>query len=122
MALRKNSTTLTAAGNAGEAVAEGSVNLFGVSRVHAIALKYTGLPATTDVTIVDGGSSLSTQLVQVNSNTSKMYYPVVVASKGADGSASTLTEIPPLAESLKVSLAQGNPGGTLEVVAYYETV
>jgi hypothetical protein len=121
MALRKKTETLTATGEAGAATATGSINLLGVHRVHAVALKYAGLPATTDVSIVDGGSSLNTPLVQANSNTSKMHYPVVAASKGADGTASTLTEVAPLAESLKVTLAQGDPGGTLEVTAYYET-
>lgn len=122
MPLRKDSTIITAAGAAGNATAEGVVNLRGIQRVHAILLKYTGLPATTDVSIVDGGNGLNTEIVQANSNTSKMYYPVVAASKGADGTASTLTEVPPLAESLKVSLAQGDPGGTLEVTVYCETL
>jgi hypothetical protein len=121
MPLHRISTTLTAAGEAGSATATGVINLRGLQRVHAVLLKYTGLPATTDVSIVDGGSGLNTQIVQADSNTSKMYYPVVAASKGADGSASTLTEVAPLAESLKVSLAQGDPGGTLEVTAYFET-
>lgn len=115
--MRKFTKTLTAAGaEAGKATAEDTLELHGTRAIYAIILDYTGLPATTDVVVTDGAESVSSNvLTQANSNTDKVYYPRAVAAKSADGSASTLTEACPVAESLKISVKEGDPGGTLAV-------
>jgi hypothetical protein len=118
VALRKVQTTLTAAGEAGSASVAGSIQLRGVCEVYAVALNYTSLPATADVTITDGAGIGGTILSRSNSNTDATLYPRAVASKSADGSASSLTEVVPVAEALSIAVAQGNPGGTLRVTAY----
>ena len=136
MALRKVQTTLTATGEAGSASAAGSIQLRGVCEVYAVALDYTSLPATADVTVTDGAGIGGTVLSRSNSNTDATLYPRAAASKSADGSssstarspygtppqadgsASSLTEVVPVAETLSIAVAQGNPGGTLKVTAY----
>src|SRR4051812_18263355 len=94
------------------------IELHDLCPVHAIRLTYSGLPNTTDVTITDGYSGGSTVLAVADSNTSKLYYPVVAVSESADGSVSTLTETIPIAERLRIQVAQGDPNGTLTVDAY----
>lgn len=113
--LRRRSLTLTAAGEAGSATASGSLSLDGLKRVVAVGLDYTGLPATTDVTIVAAGPLATGVLTRISTVTDAVFYPVVPASKAADGSASALTEVSPVAERLTVTLAQGDPAGTLTV-------
>lgn len=119
--LRKTTQTLTATGSAGSATAEATFSFGAPWRVYALIFDYTGLPSSTDVTVTDGSETVqSTVLIESNTEADKVVYPRAAASKAADGSASTLTEVLPVVESLKVTLTQGNPGGTLKVTVFCE--
>lgn len=119
MGLLKQRLDLTPAGAAGSATASGEIHLHGYAKLYAIFIDYTSQPATTDVTITD--SLIGTDLVQLNGNTDKQYYPRAAAAKSADGSASTLTEVLPIAERFQVAVAQGDPvANGVSVTVYYE--
>lgn len=107
-------TTLTAAGSPGSATATHDINVNG--KIYAIKLDYTGLPATTDVTLSEGTTEV---LSRANSNTDETFYPRLPATK-ADGSASTLTEVAPILAKLHVDVAGGDPDGTLVVTVFSE--
>lgn len=108
MMLRKFSKTITTTGAAESATGEGRLEFGGIVKVYAIVLDFTSQPATTDVTITDAGESVTSNInVQANANADKVYYPRAVATKAADGTASALTEVVPVAEALKIAVAQG---------------
>ena len=118
--IEKRSITVTAdpAAGAGAATADQTLEFSDLSEIYAIRLTYANLPATTDVTITDDYANGSTVLSQANSNTSKKYYPRIPDAESADGTASTLTEDPVVAERIRVQLAQGDPSGTVTVDAF----
>src|SRR4051812_32478623 len=104
--LVKQSITVTPAGGAGAAAADQTLELGEAALIHAIRLTFANEPATTDVTITDDYANGSTVLAQSNSNTNKLYYPRVPASKSADGTNSALTEAQSVSERLRVQVAQ----------------
>jgi hypothetical protein len=63
--IRTRSLALSPEGEAGEAVAEGSIGV-GPLRLVAVGIDYTGVPATTDVTIKSQGRTI---LKRESSNT-----------------------------------------------------
>lgn len=114
--IRKFSTTVETTGGAGAAAGEGFIQLTQQHAVLKVALDYTGEPATTDVTITDTATG-ETILSRANSATDGVFYVRVPAAK-SDGTASTLTEVPPITERLKVAVAQGDPAGTVAVSVF----
>lgn len=118
---RKFATTVKATGVEGSAAGTGHIEFHSLAKVYAIILDYTSGAATADVTVTDSGETVSSGiLAQLNSETDKVYYPRVAANKGADGTASTLTEVCPVAEGFKVEVAQGKTNETVTVTVIVE--
>lgn len=118
--MKKYSVTVTLTGAAESAEGEGRIELHGGKKIYAIIIDYTSQPTTTDVTITDGDEAVTSNiLIQSNSGTDKVFYPRVVATKAADGTASTLTEVMPVCEALKIKAVQGS-AGTVQVFVFFE--
>jgi hypothetical protein len=120
--LERRSITVTAdpAAIAGAASADATLELNDTCTIYAVRLTYTGLPGTTDLTLTDDYANGSTVLAVANSNTSKLFYARTPAQKASDGTNSTLTEVAPVADRLRIQIAQGDPSGTVLVEAYVQ--
>lgn len=115
MSIERVSETLTAAGEVGSAAVSGHLPTEGPAEVLAIRLEYAGAaPASTQVIVFGGNGDV---LVHVG-NTPATYYPRVPASQ-PDGTDSTLTEVPPIADGLTVAVSLSNPAAEVTVTAFY---
>jgi hypothetical protein len=120
MTVVKRTGIVTTSGSAGSATGSKYLDFSGIGRIHGLRIEYTGQPATCDVTLADHRANFGTVFQKLNSNTNSSHYPVAPASKSADATASTATEVPPIAEDLDITVAGGNPGGTVKVIVFLE--
>lgn len=86
----------------------------------AVYVQYNDTPpATSDVTVVTLGTSPSapalTLLAVSNAATSGWFFPRAVEHLNTDGSALTTHTYMPLADKVKVTLAQANDGDSVDV-------
>lgn len=108
--------TVPVAGAAGSAIGGPvEIDLPELVEILKVGLTYTTQPATVDVVIVDeNGTGV---LTVPNANTNGSFYPRRTAVK-ADGTASTLAEVPSISSKLSASVAQGNAGSVAIEVTY----
>ena len=118
--IEKRSIIITAdpAGGTGTSGADVVMELHDLCEVLAVKIDYSAsTPTTCDVAIsdnVDGSNILTVN----NTATDKKHYPVIAASKAADGTGSTLTEVTPISEALHIVVAQSNPGEQITLDFY----
>lgn len=123
MTIRTQQVTLTPAGSAGSATANGQTGVIS-GEIMAVHLEYTSQPATTDVTIATANAPVNTILTITNAATDGWFYPRHVVH-GETGTALTGTaggdRTPvPVDDHIKVTIAQGDPvaNGLVATILY----
>lgn len=112
MTVRAYQITATASGSAGSATGTGTSSAPIMGELLAVHLDYTGLPATTDVTLAHV-TPARTLLTVTNNVTDGWYTPRSPAVDTANTAiTNSFTEIP-LAGYVTVSIAQGDAAGTV---------
>lgn len=120
MAVRTYRITATASGSAGSATGSGTSSEPIMGELLAVYLDYTGLPATTDVTLAHIGPA-RTLLTVSNNATDGWYTPRAPAVDTANTAiTNSFTELP-LAGQVSVSIAQGDPAGTVQATLFVDT-
>jgi len=113
MSIRTYTVTLTPAGAAGSATAEGQTREPANGYLVAVHLNYTSQPATTDVTIATANAPVTTILTRTDANADAWFYPKQIVH-GETGTALTGTAggdraYIPVDDYIKVTIAQGDP-------------
>ena len=112
MTVRAYQITATASGAAGSATGSGTSSAPVMGELLAVYLDYTDLPATTDVTLAHV-TPARTLLTVTNNATDGWYTPRASAVDSTNTAITgSFTEIP-LAGYVTVTIAQGDPAGTV---------
>jgi hypothetical protein len=117
VALRSRTVKLSPAGVAGSATATRDLGVGGPCRLAAVGIDYTGMPATTDVTISNGGRDVA---ALDNANADAVVQPREQARDTATGAviAGVFVE-PVLNGTVNVAVAGADAGTDSVVVTLY---
>lgn len=91
-----------------EAAGQTVTQLRGLCEVRSVTLSYTGAAAGTEVTVEDVVTGDT--LLSVTGKTAKTYRPVIAANAAVGGAESKITELPLIAERVRVLVESADPG------------